>query len=81
MSVTPSPAEHAAPAPPSEEDIHLPGPTLLPVFTAVAITLIVIGTTLTWGLSIAGGVLLVICVVRWVGDTRRSVAALPEEHR
>jgi hypothetical protein len=79
MSVTP--VEHATPAPPPEEEIHLPGPTLLPVFTAIAITFIVIGTTLTWGLSIVGGILLIVCVVRWVSDTRRDIAALPEEHR
>jgi hypothetical protein len=48
--------------------------------TAVAITLIVIGTTITWGLSIAGGILLVVCVVRWIRDTRRDIAALPDEH-
>jgi hypothetical protein len=78
MSVTP--AEHATPAPPAEEEIHLPGPTALPLFTAIAITFIVIGTTLTWGLSIVGGVLLIVCVVRWVSHTRRDIAALPEEH-
>jgi hypothetical protein len=78
MSVTP--AEHATPAPPPEEEIHLPGPSLLPLLTAIAITFIVIGTTLTWGLSIVGGILLIVCVVRWVSDTRRDVAALPEEH-
>jgi hypothetical protein len=80
MSVSPSSAEHPVPAPPPGEEIHLPGPTLLPLATAIAITLIVVGTTITWGLSIVGGVLLVVCVVRWVGDTRRDVASLPEEH-
>ncbi len=81
MSVTPTSAEHPAPAPPPSEEIHLPGPTILPLATAVAITLIVIGTTITWGLSIAGGILLLVCVVRWIRDTRRDIAALPEEHR
>ena len=47
---------------------------------AIAITLIVIGSTITWGLSIAGGVLFVLVAVRWIRDTRRDVAALPEEH-
>jgi hypothetical protein len=67
-------------APPAGEEIHLPGPTLLPFTTAIAITMIVIGTTITWLLSIVGGVILVICIVRWVGDTRHDVAALPEDH-
>ena len=68
-------------APPPAEEIHLPGPTILPLATAVAITLIVIGTTVFPPIpSIIGGVLLIICVVRWIGDTRRDIAALPDEH-
>jgi Flp pilus assembly protein TadB len=63
------------------EEIHIPGPTILPVVTAVAITLIVIGTTLSWIVSIVGVVILVPTVIRWIRDTRRDVAALPEEHR
>jgi len=81
MSVTPGPGESAhRPAPPAGEEIHLPGPTILPLVMAIAITLIVIGSTITWGLSIAGGVLFVLVAVRWIRDTRRDVAALPEEH-
>jgi len=76
-----SEAEHPTPAPPAGEQLHLPGPSIKPFMTAIAITLIVIGTTITWGLSIAGGILLIVCLVRWIGDTRRDIAALPEEHR
>ena len=80
MSVTPAPGEHAqSPAPPAGEDVHLPGPTILPFLAAIAITFIVIGSTLTWGLSILGGIVLLFVVIRWVRDTRRDVAALPEE--
>jgi hypothetical protein len=67
-------------APPAAEDIHLPGNTIIPFVTAIGITLIVIGTTIDWLFSIAGLVILVVCVVRWTRDTRRDVAALPEEH-
>jgi hypothetical protein len=66
--------------PPTGEEIHLPGPTLIPFITAIAITLIVIGTTINWIFSVIGGVVLIVAVVRWVGDTRRDVEALPEEH-
>jgi Flp pilus assembly protein TadB len=69
------------PAPPAGEEVHIPGPTILPFVTAIAITLIVVGTTLTWIISGIGAVILVVAVIRWVGDTRRDVAALPEEHR
>jgi hypothetical protein len=67
-------------APPVGEEIHLPGPTLIPLLTAVGITLIVIGTTINWLFSIIGAVIFVLCVIRWIRDTRRDVAALPEEH-
>jgi Flp pilus assembly protein TadB len=69
-----------AETPPAGEEIHLPGPTLLPFVCAIAITLIVVGTTLGWIFSIVGLVILVVAVIRWVRDTRRDVDALPEEH-
>ncbi len=68
-------------APPAGEDIHLPGPTLIPFVTAIGITLIVIGTTLGWLFSIVGVIIFVVCLVRWISDTRRDVEALPEDHR
>ena len=72
-------SQHPGGAPPAGEDIHLPGPTLLPFICAIAITLIVIGTTIYWVYSAIGGVVLVVCVVKWIGETRRDVAELPEE--
>jgi membrane protein implicated in regulation of membrane protease activity len=71
---------HESDAPPVSEEIHLPGPSLLPFLTAIAITLIVVGTTISLVISIIGLVALVIIVWRWVGDTRRDIAELPEEH-
>ena len=73
--------DHPIPAPPAGEEIHLPGPSLLPIACAVAITLIVIGTTLNLIFSAIGLVAFVIIVIRWVADTRRDVDELPEEHR
>lgn len=76
-----SPTDYSAePAPPAGEEIHLPGPTILPLVTAIAITMIVIGTTLGWIFSIVGGVIFVFVVIRWVRDVRRDVAELPEQH-
>jgi Flp pilus assembly protein TadB len=66
--------------PPAGEEIHIPGPTVLPVTAAAALTLVVIGTTIDWIWSAIGGIILIIVVVRWVRDTRRDVSALPEEH-
>jgi hypothetical protein len=72
--------EHPTPAPPAGEPIHLPGPSILPFLCAIAITLVVIGTTINIIISIVGLILLVVVVLRWVGDTRRDIAELPEEH-
>ena len=73
-------SEHPEPAPPPGEELHLPGPSLLPFLCAIAITLVVIGTTISIILSIIGLIALVIIVIRWVGDTRCDIAELPESH-
>ncbi len=66
--------------PPVGEEIHLPGPTFLPVAMAVGITLIVIGTTINWLFSIIGVVIFLVTLVLWIRDTRRDIDELPEEH-
>lgn len=66
--------------PPVGEEIHLPGPTLLPIWMAVGITLGVIGITLNVLFSIVGAVIFLITLVRWVRDTRRDIEELPIEH-
>jgi hypothetical protein len=67
-------------APPVGEEIHLPGPSILPLASAVSITLVVIGTTIDWIFSIIGLVGFVITTVMWIRDTRRDINQLPEEH-
>jgi len=66
--------------PPAGEELHLPGPSLIPLLSAVGITLIVIGTTLTFILSIIGLIIFLVTTVIWIRDTRRDVEQLPEEH-
>jgi type IV secretory pathway TrbD component len=66
--------------PPAGEDIHLPGPSVLPLLSAIAITCMVIGLTISWWFSIFGVVLFVITTAIWVRDTRRDIDDLPEEH-
>jgi hypothetical protein len=63
--------------PPTGEEIHLPGPSILPLLTAAGITLALVGiTTIIW-VSIAGAILTIVCIVRWIGDTRRDIDELP----
>jgi len=66
--------------PPVGEEIHLPGPTIIPLLSAIAITLIVVGTTLGWIVSIIGLVLFVATTAVWIRDTRRDISDLPEDH-
>jgi hypothetical protein len=66
--------------PPVGEEIHLPGPTVKPLLVAIAITLMVVGTTTSWFISIIGLIIFVVTTVMWVRDTRRDIEQLPDEH-
>lgn len=67
-------------APPTGEEVHLPGPSILPLLTAVGITLAVVGVTTSLILVIGGAVLTIACALRWIGDTRRDIDELPLDH-
>ena len=66
--------------PPTGEEVHLPGPTILPLLTAAGITIAVIGVTVSLILVIGGAILTIACVARWIMDTRREIDELPLEH-
>ncbi len=67
--------------PPVGEEIHLPGPSILPLLTAVGITLALIGVTTFIEFTVVGVILTVWCIVRWIKDTRREIDELPlDEH-
>ena len=66
--------------PPVGEEIHLPGPSLLPILNAAGITLALIGITLGWVLCAIGGVLFVVTTWKWIASTRRDIAQLPPDH-
>jgi hypothetical protein len=68
------------PPPPAGEEIHLPGPSIIPFACALGITLLVVGTTVSFVFLIIGAVVFIVTVVIWIRDTRRDVASLPEEH-
>jgi hypothetical protein len=63
--------------PPVGEEIHLPGPSILPVLSAVGITLTLVGITTFIELTVIGGVLTLWCIVRWIKDTRGEIDELP----
>lgn len=66
--------------PPAGEDIHLPGPSLLPILNAAGITIAIIGITTSMILLVAGLALFLYTTVRWIADTRRDISELPLEH-
>jgi hypothetical protein len=66
--------------PPAGEEIHLPGPSILPLLTAVGITLALVGITTVIELTVVGVILTVVCVIRWIADTRRDIDELPLDH-
>lgn len=66
--------------PPVGEEIHLPGGSIQPLLLTIGITAALLGVTLGLPLLIAGLVLTVWVIVRWVADTRRDIAELPLHH-
>ena len=74
VRVSDPPAEEAG------EAVHLPGPSYLPVVTALGLTIAVVGVVLSWILVGIGLVIAVIAIWRWIGETRRETAELPLEH-
>ncbi|MGO9319599.1 MAG: hypothetical protein ACLQBY_02180 [Solirubrobacteraceae bacterium] len=66
--------------PPVGEEIHLPGPSLLPLLTAVGITLALIGITTFIEFTVVGVILTVVCVARWIKDAIRETNELPLDH-
>lgn len=63
--------------PPVGEEIHLPGPSILPLLTAVGITLALVGVTTFIEFTVVGVILTVFCIARWIKDTKREVNELP----
>jgi membrane protein implicated in regulation of membrane protease activity len=70
-----SPVDPEIPA--AGEEIHLPGGSLQPLMLTLGITLTLIGVTLSIVLVVAGAILSLWTIVRWVQDTRRDISHLP----
>jgi hypothetical protein len=67
--------------PPVGEEIHLPGPSILPMLTAVGVTLLLVGFTTFIEFTVVGGILTIVCIARWIKETRHEIDELPlDEH-
>jgi hypothetical protein len=63
--------------PPVGEEIHLPGPSILPVLTAVGVTLLLVGITTFIEFTVAGALITLYAVGRWIRETRSAIDELP----
>jgi hypothetical protein len=63
------------------EEIHLPRPTLIPMFTAIGIAVTLVGLILPWPFVAVGGLITVISILLWIRDVREDIAELPSERR
>jgi hypothetical protein len=69
------------PIPPVGEEIHIPDPSIVPLFTAVGIALIVVGLPIAWWISVVGAVVFLVAVVLWLRNTRHELDELPPSHQ
>ena len=63
--------------PPAGEEIHLPGPSMDPLLLAVGITIALVGVATSILMVIAGGLLSLVIIVRWIAGARRDIDELP----
>jgi len=58
----------------------MPEPSYLPVVLAIGITLALIGLIITPVITGIGLIIVVVALVRWIGQARAQMAELPLEH-
>jgi hypothetical protein len=63
----------------AREQIHLPGNTLLPLYTALGITLGLLGLILSWPFVAVGGAITALCVYLWIKAAAQDFERLPRE--
>jgi hypothetical protein len=61
------------------EQIHLPGPSLIPLATAAGITVSLVGLILAWWITATGLLITAISVARWIRVVREEIESLPTE--
>ena len=67
-------------APPVGEEIHMPGPSIVPFLNAIGLTVAILGVTFHWFVLAAGLVLFFWTLVLWIRHTARDIDELPLEH-
>ncbi len=80
MTTEPIPPQSDEQIAPPTEEVHLPDPSYLPVWTAFGITVALVGVLLSWYLCGIGVVIALVSIVRWVREARQEISDLPLEH-
>jgi hypothetical protein len=63
----------------AREQIHLPGNTLLPLYTALGITIALLGLILSWPFVAVGGAITAVSIYLWIKDAAEDYERLPRE--
>jgi hypothetical protein len=74
-------AAHDIEAAPAGEELHLPDPSLVPILNAAGVVLALVGLTITFYLTVVGGILFLVTLVKWIRDAAHDISELPAEHR
>lgn len=80
MSAAESEEHREREAAPAGEEIHMPGPSILPILLAAGITLSLIGITISIILVILGLAIVIPVVVIWIRSTISGIGELPPTH-
>jgi hypothetical protein len=51
----------------------------VPLFTAIGLTVALLGLILSWWFVVAGGIVALISIALWIRDVRRDIESLPAE--
>ena len=66
--------------PPAGEQVHLPGATYLPAWTAFGITIALVGVIMSWVIVGIGAAIAIVAIARWIREAREDISQLPLEH-
>ena len=67
-------------APPTGEELHMPNPSIVPFLNAIGVAVFLVGLAVSEILIIAGAVLFLVTLVRWIRDVVHDVSELPADH-
>ncbi|HEY2602797.1 MAG TPA: hypothetical protein VGI67_14665 [Thermoleophilaceae bacterium] len=80
MTTEPIPPQDDDEIQPPTEEVHLPDPSYLPVWTAFGITIGLVGILLSWVVCGIGVLIALYAIGRWIREARQEISDLPLEH-